>query len=92
MNTHSDVSDRPPDSPNNSSESQPKACPGRNDSFGGGRSLRNLWTSGLRQRQLGRLAPLRRVFEAEDFGPARTPELREQEERLRAELEQRKGS
>ena len=25
MNTHSDVSDRPPDSPNNSSESQPKA-------------------------------------------------------------------
>ena len=59
MNTHSDVSDRPPDSPNNSSESQPKACPGRNDSFGGGRSLRNLWTSGLRQRQLGRLASLR---------------------------------
>ena len=25
MNTHSDVSDRPPDSPNNCSESQPKA-------------------------------------------------------------------
>ena len=162
MNTHSDVSDRPPDSPNNSSESQPKACPGRNDSFGGGRSLRNLWTSGLRQRQLGdwphfvaytarlhrsskgarvsfegkkrtvtdgpfaetkelvvgfwlwncaslqeatewaKRCPnpmrdgseieIRRVFEAEDFGPARTPELREQEERLRAELEQRKGS
>ena len=35
---------------------------------------------------------IRRVFEAEDFGPAHTPELREQEERLRAELEQRKGS
>jgi hypothetical protein len=32
------------------------------------------------------------VFEPEDFGPALTPELREQEERLRAELEQRKGS
>ena len=35
---------------------------------------------------------IRRVFEAEDFGPARTPELSEQEERLRAELQQRKGS
>jgi len=35
---------------------------------------------------------IRQVFEAEDFGPALTPELREQEERLRAELEQRKGS
>ena len=28
---------------------------------------------------------LRQVFEAEDFGPALTPELREQEERLRAQ-------
>jgi hypothetical protein len=27
---------------------------------------------------------IRRVFEAEDFGPAATPELREKEERLRA--------
>ena len=35
---------------------------------------------------------IRQVFEAEDFGPALTPELRNQEERLRAELEQRKGS
>jgi len=35
---------------------------------------------------------IRQVFEAEDFGPAFTPELREQEERLRAELEQRKAS
>jgi hypothetical protein len=35
---------------------------------------------------------IRQVFEAEDFGPALTPEIREQEERLRAELEQRKGS
>jgi hypothetical protein len=35
---------------------------------------------------------IRQVFEAEDFGPALTPELREQEERLRAELEQRKSS
>ena len=30
---------------------------------------------------------IRQVFEAEDFGPALTPELREQEERLRAQME-----
>ncbi len=35
---------------------------------------------------------VRQVFEAEDFGPALTPDLREQEERLRAEVEQRKNS
>ena len=35
---------------------------------------------------------IRQVFEAEDFGPALTPALCEQEERLRAELEQRKAS
>ena len=35
---------------------------------------------------------IRQLFEAEDFGPALTPELREQEESLRAELEPRKGS
>jgi hypothetical protein len=35
---------------------------------------------------------IRQVFEAEDFGPVFTPELREQENRLRAELEQPKGS
>jgi hypothetical protein len=29
---------------------------------------------------------IRQVFEAEDFGPAFTPELRKQEERLRAQL------
>ena len=29
---------------------------------------------------------IRRVFEAEDFGPALTPELREQEERLRKQV------
>jgi hypothetical protein len=29
---------------------------------------------------------IRQVFEAEDFGPAFPPELREQEERLRAQL------
>jgi hypothetical protein len=29
---------------------------------------------------------MRQVFEAEDFGPAFTPELREQEERLRAQV------
>ena len=33
---------------------------------------------------------IRQIFEAEDFGAEFTPELREQEERLRAELEQRK--
>ena len=31
---------------------------------------------------------IRQVFEAEDFGPALTPELREQEERLRAQADQ----
>jgi hypothetical protein len=35
---------------------------------------------------------IRQVFEAEDFGPALTPELREQEERLRSHVEQRTGS
>ena len=33
---------------------------------------------------------MRQVFEAEDFGAEFTPELREQEERLRAQSEQRK--
>jgi hypothetical protein len=33
---------------------------------------------------------IRPVFEAEDFGAALTPELREQEERLRAQVAQRK--
>ena len=33
---------------------------------------------------------IRQVFEAEDLGPAFTPELREQEERVRAQAEQRK--
>ena len=32
---------------------------------------------------------IRQVFEAEDFGAAFTPELREQEERIRAQAEQR---
>jgi hypothetical protein len=35
---------------------------------------------------------LRPVFEAEDFGSEFTPELRAQEERLRAELERQRGS
>ena len=35
---------------------------------------------------------IRQAFETEDFSPALTPELREQEERLRAEVERRKGS
>jgi hypothetical protein len=34
---------------------------------------------------------IRQVFEAEDFGAEFTPELREQEERLRAEIEQQKN-
>jgi hypothetical protein len=33
---------------------------------------------------------IRQVFEAEDFGPAATPEFREQQERLRAEVARRK--
>jgi len=33
---------------------------------------------------------IRQVFEAEDFGPALTPELRDQEERLRAEVDAKK--
>jgi hypothetical protein len=33
---------------------------------------------------------IRQVFEAEDFGPALTPELREAEERLRAQAATRK--
>jgi hypothetical protein len=32
---------------------------------------------------------LRQVFEAEDFGPALTPELRQREEKLRADLDSR---
>jgi len=32
---------------------------------------------------------IRRVFEADDFGPEFTPELREQEEHLRAQVENR---
>jgi hypothetical protein len=35
---------------------------------------------------------IRRVFEADDFGADFTPELREQEERLRKEVEKRKAS
>lgn len=34
---------------------------------------------------------IRQVFEAEDFGPALTPELREHEERMRVQLEARQG-
>jgi hypothetical protein len=34
---------------------------------------------------------IRQVFEAEDFGPALTPELKEQEKRLRAQAGERKG-
>jgi hypothetical protein len=34
---------------------------------------------------------IRQVFEAEDFGPALTPELREAEERLRAQVTSRPG-
>lgn len=34
----------------------------------------------------GEMIELRRVYEMEDFGPMMTPELREQEERLRAQV------
>jgi hypothetical protein len=34
---------------------------------------------------------IRQIFEAEDFGAEFTPELREQEERLRAQIEKKKG-
>jgi hypothetical protein len=33
---------------------------------------------------------IRQVFEAEDFGPALTPELREQEERLRKQVSEKR--
>lgn len=35
---------------------------------------------------------IRQIYAAEDFGEALTPELRAQEDRLRAEVERRKGS
>jgi hypothetical protein len=35
---------------------------------------------------------IRPIFEAEDFGAEYTPELREQEERLRAQIEKQSGS
>jgi hypothetical protein len=35
---------------------------------------------------------IRQVFEAEELGPGLTPELKEQEERLRAEVERQKKS
>jgi hypothetical protein len=35
---------------------------------------------------------IRQVFEAEDFGAEFKPELREQEEKLRAQIEQQKGA
>jgi hypothetical protein len=35
---------------------------------------------------------VRQVFEADDFGEAMTPELREQEDRMRATVEQQHGS
>ncbi len=35
---------------------------------------------------------IRQIYAAEDFGEALTPELRAQEERLRAEVERRKGA
>jgi hypothetical protein len=40
----------------------------------------------------GEEVEIRQVFEAEDFGAEFTPELREQESRLRKQIEQRKAS
>ena len=34
---------------------------------------------------------IRQIFEAEDFGPALTPEARDREQRLRAQIEQQKS-
>ena len=34
---------------------------------------------------------IRQIFEAEDFGEVLTPELREQEERLRAQMDNQKA-
>ena len=42
--------------------------------------------------QEGDEVEIRQVFEAEDFGAEFTPELREQEERLRREIEKQKAS
>ncbi len=39
----------------------------------------------------GDVLEIRQVFEADDFGPEFTPELREQEERLRARLEEQQS-
>lgn len=41
---------------------------------------------------IGAEVDIRPIFEAEDFGAQLTPELREQEKRLRQELKQRKAS
>jgi hypothetical protein len=38
----------------------------------------------------GTVLEIRRIFEADDFGPNLTPELRAQEERLRAQVEKQK--
>jgi hypothetical protein len=42
--------------------------------------------------EAGEEVEIRRVFEAEDFGAEFTPELREQEERLRKQIEKQKAS
>ena len=52
------------------------------------------WAKGCPNPMPGQEAEIeiRQMFEAEDFGPALTPELREQEERLRTQVEQHKHS
>jgi hypothetical protein len=42
-----------------------------------------------RHRSLEQATPIRQVFEAEDFGAEFTPELRDQEERLRAQMSEK---
>jgi hypothetical protein len=59
-----------------------------------------LWKVGSKQEAIewlkrapfdgGTEVEIRQVFEAEDFGPALSPEVRKHEERMRAELDQRK--
>ena len=52
---------------------------------------RSPWRARPESAPRGGRAEIRQVFDADDFGEALTPELRAQEERLRAEAGKRKG-
>ena len=49
------------------------------------------WTKRFLEVTGGGESEVRAIFEADDFGPEFTPELREQEERWRAEMEAKSG-